>query len=96
VLLSLFHQAYDLLLLAWPAAALAKAIHERAPEALYIVQGVLFAILALNYVTTQSVLTAFALSPGLRLGVLTVNGLALAGLFGLYSIQANRFQTAGT
>jgi len=96
VLLSLFHQAYDLLLLAWPAASLAKAIHERAPEAIYIVQGVLFAILALNYVTTQSVLTAFALSPGLRLGVLTANGLALAGLFGLYSIEASRFQTAGT
>jgi hypothetical protein len=96
VLLSLFHQAYDLLLLAFPAAVLARAIRDHAPNAIYIAQLVLFAILGLNYLTTQSALTAFQLAPGLRLVVLTINGLALAGLFGLYLVEATRLQTART
>ena len=96
VLLSLYHQAYDLLLLALPAAGLARLLYEGRRNVIHIAQFVLFAILALNYFTTQAALTAMELTSGLRLMILTANGLALAGLFGLYLVEANGFQTAET
>jgi hypothetical protein len=95
VLLSLFHQAYDLLLLAYPAASLARTLYEHRTRSIYVAQAVLFGILGLNYVTTQSALTALQLSPATRLLVLTVNGIALTGLFGLYLAELYDFKLHG-
>jgi len=95
VLLSLFHQAYDLLLLALPAAGLVSAAHGRwPPRVTHGAQALLFAVLGLNYVATQSALTALQLPPGYRLMVVSANGLALLALFGLYLAEAGRPRAA--
>jgi len=91
VLLSVFHQAYDLLLLALPAAGLVYAAHGRwPPRATHIAQALLFAVLSLNYLATQSALAALQLPPGYERIVVSANGLALLALFGLYLAEASR------
>lgn len=91
LLLSVFHQAYDLLLLALPATALGRAMAEQwRPRALHLAQVLLLAALGINYVATQSALTALQLPPGYRRIVVSANGLALLALFGLYLIEAAR------
>jgi hypothetical protein len=54
----------------------------------------IFAVLSLNYLATQSALTALQLSPRYRLIVVSANGLALLALFGLYLAEASRLRTA--
>jgi hypothetical protein len=95
VLLSLFHQAYDLLLLTLPAAGVVVAMSQgRPPRAMLVVQALLLTILGLNYLATQSALAALAPGPPLRLLVISANGLILAGLYALYVGQAGRLSRA--
>jgi hypothetical protein len=95
VLLSIYHLAYDLLLLALPAATLARALHEGSPfRGIHVAQVLLFAVLALNYMATDSVLTALQLPRDQRLILVSANGLALTALFGLYLMEARRVQSS--
>jgi hypothetical protein len=89
VLLSIYHQAYDLLLLALPAAALVVGA-KWPPRATHVVQAVLFGFLALNYLARDSALAALGLVPGYRLAVVSANSLAVLALFGLYLAEAGR------
>jgi hypothetical protein len=89
VLLCFYHQAYDLLLLALPGVGLARVLHEKiAPRAIHVFQGLLFTILSINYLATLSALAALQLANWARLVVVSANGLALIGLFGLYLAEA--------
>jgi hypothetical protein len=97
VLLSLFHQAYDLLLLALPVAGLVVAMSQaRRPRATHVAQVLLFMALGLNYLATQSALSALGPSLGTRLFVVSANGLALVALFVLYLHQAVATRRAGS
>jgi hypothetical protein len=88
ILLSMYHQAYDLLLLALPGAVLARALYQRSPpRRLHFAQAVPFIVISLNYFATLSVLTAAKLSPGWRLVVISANGLALIALYSLYLLE---------
>jgi Glycosyltransferase family 87 len=94
VLLSVYHQAYDLLLLTLPAAGLARALSQENNlfRAIHIAQALLIAFLAINYMATESVLTALQLGPWQRLLVVSANGLAVTGLLGLYLVEARGLQ----
>lgn len=101
-LLSIYHQAYDLVLLTMPFAALAarrlppvfNANHFRLP-----LLG-LYTVLAANYAASYSVLSKLHLVPvsgeptsptgGLWLLLVSVNGLALLSAYGLYLFGALR------
>lgn len=86
VLISMYHVGYDLLLLTWPCIALVKDLRasRRAAPMRRWVQGGLLALLAFNYVTTFSVLSALHAEGILFLLVASLNGAALATLFSLY------------
>lgn len=86
VLISMYHIGYDLLLLTWPFVALVKDLRTspRLEPARRWIQAGLLALLAFNYVTTFSVLGALEAERVLFLIVASLNGAALAGLFGLY------------
>jgi hypothetical protein len=89
VLLSVYHQVYDLLLLTLPAVALVRAWKLGSSDRrVVLVQAGLFTILAGNYLTTESALNA--LHPGYfaRLALLSVNAVALLALFGLFLYEA--------
>jgi hypothetical protein len=93
VLLSIYHLAYDLLLLALPGAVVARALPGASPfRGIHVAQALAFAVLALNYMATESVLTALQLAPWQRLILVSANGVALTGLFGLYLMEARRLQ----
>jgi hypothetical protein len=95
VLLSLYHQAYDLLLLALPVAALVCTVRESGrPHGRHVAQALLFTVIGVNYVATQSALAALRLGPEARLVTLSVNGMALLALFGLYLAEVMRAGTA--
>lgn len=96
VLLSLFHQAYDLLLLALPVAGLVGGMTERPRRATHVAQALLFTMLGLNYLATQSALSALQLSPATRLLVVSANGLILLALYGLYLSQARGVRRASS
>ena len=91
VLLSVYHQVYDLLLLTLPAVALVRAwkLGSSDRRVLFLEAGLL-TILAGNYLTTESALNA--LHPGYfgRLALLSVNAVALLALFGLFLYEALR------
>lgn len=85
VLLSLYHQAYDLLLLTLPAVGLLSGVRFRERvQGIDVAQAVLFGIIGLNYIATQSALAALRLGPVARVAVLSLNGIALLGLFAIY------------
>jgi hypothetical protein len=89
VLLSVYHQVYDLLLLTLPAVALLRAWKLGSSDRrVLLLEGGLLAILAGNYLTTESALNA--LHPGhlARLALLSVNAVALLALFGLFLYEA--------
>jgi hypothetical protein len=89
ILLSVYHQAYDLLLLALPAAALVRGIQRNGGiQAHAIAQTLLFTLLAVNYVATHSALDAIQLGSTARMLVLSLNGVAILGLFALYFAKA--------
>jgi len=78
-----------LLLLTLPAAALLSGVQfRRRVRGLDVAQAVLFGLIGLNYIATQSALAALGLGPGTRMAVLSVNGIALAGLFAIYFAEA--------
>jgi hypothetical protein len=86
ILLSVHHQTYDLVLLIAPVIALARSY---LPPA-FLTRGrrtgllVLFLALALNYVTTQSVLQRLQHSGGLWLLLASLNGAFLLSIFLVY------------
>ena len=90
LLLSVYHQAYDLILLTLPAVALA---YSGVPALLrphrrrWFLLG-LVGILAANYAATEAVLSALRMERGLWLVLVSVNGLALLTLFCVYSVAA--------
>ena len=91
LLLSLYHQAYDLLLLTLPAVQLVVAWTQRdASRAVLCGQGVLFCVLAVNYVATEWLLAAVRPTASTRLAILSINCLVLLALFALYLIEAVR------
>ena len=93
VLLSIYHLAYDLLLLTLPGAVVARALQGASPfRGIHVAQALAFAVLALNYMATESVLTALQLAPWQRMILVSANGLALTGLFGLYLMEARSLQ----
>ena len=93
VLLSLYHQAYDLLLLALPAVVLLSGLRIRKRmQGTDVAQAVLLGLIGLNYVATQSALAALRLGPAVRLLVLSLNGIAVVGLFAIYFAEAQRLR----
>jgi hypothetical protein len=92
VLLVVYHQGYDLLLLTLPAMGLIRVWKtEPSHRRILLVEAGLLTILAGNYLTTQSVLAA--LQPGRigQLALLLINGVALLCVFVIYLHQALRY-----
>lgn len=95
MLLSLFHQTYDLLLLALPAVVLGRTLlKSKNASRTQVMQAGAFAFFSLNYLATQSALTAVNLSPGNRGAVVAANGLVLSALFISYLVEARRLVKA--
>lgn len=91
VLVSIYHIGYDLLLLTWPAVAVMHLVWTspgRAPVWCWA-QATLLGILALNYASTFSVIQALQAEGPLLTLLLSLNGAALLGLFGLYLLAAS-------
>jgi hypothetical protein len=96
VLLCVHHLDYDLLLLVFPLVAL---VYRRVPGLLEArrVRGVtlgLFAVLALNYVSTQSVLDRFARQPATTWLLVSINSVVLLLIFIIYAVAAWRVTRA--
>jgi hypothetical protein len=86
MLLCGYHLTYDLLLLTWPFTALVvrvAATGRDAPARHWVALG-LFVLLAGNYLTTGKVIEILRPRPVLALTLASLNGAALALLFGLY------------
>jgi hypothetical protein len=86
LLLCGYHLGYDLVLLTWPFAML---LHHGLPYrgrrgVLWWVVVSLFALLALNWVTTESVLAVWQPTGALWLAIASLNGFPLLLLFGIY------------
>jgi hypothetical protein len=95
----IYHQGYDLVLLAIPAIALASggsAWPWRAHPNLRRVLLVLLAIPAVNYVGSENALQRFAYGPGVWLAVTSVNGLAVLATFAGFAFVALRRASDGT
>jgi hypothetical protein len=89
LLLSLYHQAYDLLLLSLPAAQVAAAWRQpNTSRAVLPGQGLLICVLAANYLATEWLLAAVRPTAPTRLAILSINCLALLVLFTLYLAEA--------
>jgi hypothetical protein len=92
VLLCVHHLDYDLLLLVFPLVAL---VYRRVPGLLEAprVRAVtlgLFAVLALNYVSTQSVLDRFTRQPATVWLLVSINSVVLLLIFTIYAVTALR------
>jgi hypothetical protein len=90
VLLCVHHLDYDLLLLVFPLLAL---VYRRVPGLLERrrIRGVtlgLFAVLAVNYVSTQSVLDRFARQPATVWLLVSINSVVLLLIFIIYAVAA--------
>jgi hypothetical protein len=95
VLLVVYHKAYDLLLLTLPVIALVRTWKQGTSDRrVLLVEGGLLAILAGNYLTTESALHAIHPGHVAGLALLSINGLALLALFGLYSREALKNPTS--
>ena len=85
ILACVYHVGYDSLLLVWPATALAVAVFRAGSATVRErIQLVLFLVLALNYVSTLTVLEAIGFDSPLALPLVSINSMALAGLFTTY------------
>jgi hypothetical protein len=96
VLLCVHHVDYDLLLLVFPLLAL---VYRRVPGLLERrrVRGVtlgLFAVLALNYVSTESVLDRFARQPATVWLLVSINSVVLLLILIIYAVAAWRVTRA--
>jgi hypothetical protein len=89
-----YHQGYDLVLLSAPflAAALPSSLSGM-PRGLRAIVVTLFSILALNWISTESVIAALRPSPALLLVLTSVNGLCVALLFLAYVALGLRYHT---
>jgi hypothetical protein len=92
VLLCMHHLDYDLLLLVFPLVAL---VYRRVPGMLEDrrARGVtlgLFALLGVNYASTQSVLDRFALQPATAWLLVSINSVVLFLIFTIYAVAALR------
>lgn len=91
VLLSFYHQAYDLLLLTLPAAELVAAWRSGSgSRPILFAEAGLMVVLAGNYLATESLIVALQPGPAARLALLTTNCIAMAGLIGLYLLEPAR------
>jgi Glycosyltransferase family 87 len=95
-LLCVHHLDYDLLLLAFPLAAL---VYRRMPgllENAAVRRGVLwlFALIGANYVSTQSVLDRLAPDAAVWFALASANSLALVLLFAIYGLTVLRLPSA--
>ncbi|HEX7941273.1 MAG TPA: hypothetical protein VF488_05685, partial [Gemmatimonadaceae bacterium] len=95
-LLCVHHLDYDLLLLALPLAAL---VYRRTPglldnAAVRPAMLWLFALLAANYLSTQSVLDRLEPDAPLRFVIASANSLALVLIFAVYGLTALRWSSA--
>jgi hypothetical protein len=98
VLLCVHHLDYDLLLLVLPLLAL---VYRRVPGLLEdprarVVTLGLYAVLGLNYVSTQSVLDRFALQPATAGMLVSINSVVLLLIFTIHAIAAWRVTRAST
>lgn len=86
LLLCGYHLGYDLVLLTWPLAMLLiHGLPNRGRHGwLWWVLVGLFALLAFNWLTTESVLAAWQPTGPLRLAIASLNGVPLVLLFGIY------------
>jgi len=88
-----FHRGYDLVLLTAPCVALALGVlapPQAPPTAARLVLLGCFAVLALNWVATESVLEALQPGRALWLAITSANGLCLLALFAAYLWLASR------
>lgn len=91
VLLSSYHQAYDLLLLTLPAAELVRAWQQRnGSRRILIAEAGLIAILAGNYLSTESLIAALQPGASAKFILLSINSAAMVGLLCLYVIEPAR------
>ena len=95
-LLCVHHLDYDLLLLAFPLAAL---VYRRVPgllEHVTVRRAMLwlFAFMAANYVSTQSVLDRFAPDVRVWFVLASANSLALLLIFAIYGLTVLRWTSA--
>jgi len=87
-----YHQGYDLVLLAAPFLAAAMPISSSwIPPRLRLAVLILFSILALNWISTESVIAALRPSRDLLLVMTSVNGLCVALLFLAYLALSRRY-----
>jgi hypothetical protein len=87
-----YHQGYDLVLLTAPflAAALPSSSSWMPPRVRWAVL-ILFSIIALNWISTESVLAALRPPPALLLILASVNGLCVTMLFLTYLVLGRRY-----
>jgi hypothetical protein len=87
-----YHQGYDLVLLSAPFLAAAMLSSSSAmPRELRAIILALFSIIALNWISTESVIAAVRPSPAMLLVITSVNGLCVAVLFLLYVALGLRY-----
>jgi hypothetical protein len=94
LLLASSHLGYDLLLVTWPFVFLVlRGLPgmARGGKAWWGVVG-LFALLALNWLTTEAVFSALQLTGSLWLTIASINGVVLMLLFGIYLMMALNYQ----
>jgi hypothetical protein len=86
-----FHRGYDLVLLTAPfVMAMRPGSMPQVPSWLRAAIVLLFSVLALNWVATESVLARWQLSRPLWLGVTSLNGVCVLVLFVIYLILGTR------
>jgi len=87
VLICIYHQAYDAMLLALPMTVLALALPwKRAARGLTTARLILLALMAvpvLNYLSTDTLLDRLAPSPVMRTVITSANGIALLAAFAI-------------
>lgn len=95
-LLCVHHLDYDLLLLAFPLAALVYRRVPGLPENAAVRRGMLwlFAFVAANYVSTQSVLDRLTPDVPVWFALASANSLALVLLFAIYGLTVLRWPSA--
>jgi len=92
ILLCVYHNGYDLLLLTWPATALAWRVAQ-APAAATAGEWFrlsLLGLLAVNYLSTYTVLQAIGFDSPWAVPVVSVNSVVLLALFASYAWEAVR------
>jgi hypothetical protein len=86
ILLCTYHITYDFLLLTWPIVSLAtmrRRFGAQATGRRWLALG-LYGVIAVNYLSAQSVIRAIEAGGSLSLALASINGAALLGLFLVY------------